>query len=521
MRRGKRGAAMLGWLKPLPDELVRRRPVLGAAYAWALMAGGDLQAAQDRLRDAERWLAAKQGPTAGPSDLSGEMIVADEEEFLRLPGTIAGYRAALAQARGDIPAAVRHARLALELVPEDDHLRRGAANALLGLAAWTSGDLEAAHRTFSDGIAGVRMAGNIRDAIGGVAALADIRITQGLLRQAMRTYERGLELAEEHDGQVFHETADIYAGMSELYRERDDRTAAMDLLSRSREKGEVRYRWLVAMARLRQAEGNLGGALDLLDQAERRYAGGLFPNARPAAALKARAWLAQGRLDEALDWARERSLSVRDDLSYLREYEHMTFARVLIARYRRDGEEGGMREALGFAARLLQAAEEGGRMGSVLDILIVQALAHHARGDVPASLAPLKRALALAEPEGCVRAFADEGRPIAMLLDAAAKQGIAPSYIRRLLAAFGKADTRAAASPTPIEQLSEREREVLQLLETDMSGPELARRLHVSLNTLRTHTKNIYDKLGVNNRRAAVRVAEELGLLRQAVPPIE
>jgi LuxR family maltose regulon positive regulatory protein len=143
---------------------------------------------------------------------------------------------------------------------------------------------------------------------------------------------------------------------------------------------------------------------------------------------------------------------------------------------------------------------------------VLQALAHQLRGDVAAGLMPLERALTLAEPEGYVRIFVDEGPPMAALLQAAAKQGIARNYIRQLVAAFGPADDRTPSKQTLIEPLSERELDVLRLLRTDLDGPEIARQLVVSLNTMRTHTKNIYSKLGVNNRRAAVRRADELEL---------
>ena len=158
--------------------------------------------------------------------------------------------------------------------------------------------------------------------------------------------------------------------------------------------------------------------------------------------------------------------------------------------------------------RLLQPVEE-----NQIEILVVQALVHQARGDIPAALAPLQRALALAEPEGYVRLFVDEGPRMALLLDVAVRYGIAPSYARRLLTASGKIEDRTPVNQIGSEPLSERERDVLRLLGTDLSGPEMAHELMVSLNTLRTHTRNIYDKLGVNNRRAAVHRAEELNLL--------
>ncbi len=317
----------------------------------------------------------------------------------------------------------------------------------------------------------------------------------------------------------------MYVGMSELARERGDLQAAMQHVMHSRELGEHlglpqnRYRWCVALARIRQAEGDLDGAVELVDVAERLYAGDFFPNVRPVAALRARVWVAQGRLAEALAWAGERRLSVEDELSYLREYEHITLARILQAAAGRDRADHGTGGTLRLLARLLPAAEAGGRMGSVIEILLLQALAHQARGDIPAALAPLTRALALAEPEGYVRTFVDEGAPMADLLETAAKRGIAPQYARRLLTAFGMAAASAPAQRDWSEQLSERELDVLRLLNTEMNGPDIARELVVSLNTMRTHTKSIYSKLGVNSRRAAIRRAEELGLFSRTRQP--
>ena len=163
--------------------------------------------------------------------------------------------------------------------------------------------------------------------------------------------------------------------------------------------------------------------------------------------------------------------------------------------------------------RLLQAAEEGARTGSVLEILVLRSLAQQMQGDIPAALASLQRALTLAEPEGYVRTFVDEGPAMASLLRAAAKQGMARSYVGSLLAAFDTTADRRPVKQGLIEPLSERELDVLRLLGTDLDGPDIARELVVSLNTVRTHTKNIYAKLGVNSRRTAVRRARELDLL--------
>jgi len=370
------------------------------------------------------------------------------------------------------------------------------------------------------------MAGNIADAIGGTLALADIRIVQGRLRDATRIYARGLQLAAEQGTPAMRGTADMYVGMSVLHGEQNNLSAATQHLQTSQEQGEHTgfpqhpYRWRVAMAHLREAQGDLDGALDLLDEAERWYVSDFFPNVRPVAALRARLWVAQGRLAEALGWAQEQGLSAEDELSYLHEFDHITLARVMLARATRDRDA--LREASGLLERLLQAAEAGGRMGSVIEILVLVALAHQAQGDIPAALMALHQSLTLAEPEGYVRMFVDEGPPMATLLERMKDEGgRTKEYSARLLAAFSAEIAHPVAPsshlssliPHPlIEPLSERERDVLRLLRTDLSGPEIARELMVSLNTMRTHTKNIYDKLGVSNRRAAVRRAEALDL---------
>ena len=518
MRRTRQEAAVHGWLKTLPDELVRARPVLSVGLAGAMLAGGDLEGVEARLRDAERWLDTTTGIRQGSPASSAEMVVVDDEEFRRLPAIIELYRAALALSRGDVPGTVTHAGRAHELSPEEEHLGRASAAGLLGLALWASGDLEAGYSAYAECMAGLRRAGHIADTFGCAIALADIRLAQGRLGEAMRTYEQALQRASEPGGPVLRGTADMYVGLSEIHRERNDLHAATQSLLRSQKLGEHiglpqnRYRWRVAMARIRQAEGDLSGALDLLNEAERLYVGDYFPNVRPVPALRARVLVAQQELGAALGWARERGLSVEDDLSYLHEFEHITLARVLLARYAADRAQRSIQEVTRLLERLLRAAETGQRTGSVIEILVVQALAHQARADVPAALTSLQRAVTLAEPEGYVRIFAEEGPPMASLLRAASKQGTAPNYVRRLLAAISKAEDSTPANNGLIEPLSARELDVLRLLETDLDGPEIARNLIVSLNTVRTHTRNVYAKLGVNNRRAAVRRAKELDL---------
>jgi LuxR family maltose regulon positive regulatory protein len=533
MRNSRQEAAVLGWLRAIPDAVLHYRPVLSVAYAWSLLAVGELAGVEERLRSAERWLAPSADGRERPKGSSATMVFVDEAELRRLPGAVAVYRAGQAQALGNVADTVAHAQRALGLLPEDDHLQRGAAMALLGLASWARGDLEAAHQSYARGMARMQQAGIIAQAIGCAIALADIRIAQGHLHEAMSTYERGLQLATTHGASLLRGTADMYVGLSEIARERNDLEAARQHLLRSQELGEHMglpqnaYRWRVALARIKEAQGDLGSALDLLEEAERRYVSDFFPNVRPVAALKTQVWVAQGRLGEALGWVRTQSLSPQDDLSYLHEFEHITLARVLLARAKSEQAGRSMREAIGLLDRLREAAEAGERTGRVIEILALQALVHQAQGDIPAALVPLERALTLAEPEGYVRLFVGEGPPMAQLLREAAARGITPVYADALLAAFPKAEgrglkaeplERARSAPSPqssalIEPLSQRELAVLRLLATELSGPEIARELVVALSTIRTYTKSIYGKLNVTNRRAAVKRAAELGLI--------
>jgi LuxR family maltose regulon positive regulatory protein len=458
------------------------------------------------------------------------MVVVDEEEFRRLPGMIALLRAAQALARGDMPEAAKNARRVLDLTPEDAHLMLGGAASVLGLAAWVSGDLEIARRMTADGIANVRLAGYISSAIGGAIVLADIQITQGRLHEAMTTYERGLQWATAPGAPVLRGAADMYVGMSSLHYEHNDlKTATQNLLT-SQALGELAglpqnlYRWCAAMARIRETQGDLDGALDLLEQAERLYNANFSPNVRPIATRKVRVWVAQGRLGEALGWAREQGLSVENELSYLHEFDHITLARMLLACFQSDRTDRSIQEAMGLLERLLKAAEEGGRIGSVIEILVLQASAYHAQGDLPAALLSLQHALKLAEPEGYVRMFLDEGSSMMQLLREAAvreimpRQGL-PTYTDKLLAAFEaekwkNEDKSYQSSVQPlIEPLSQRELDILHLIAQGLTNRQIGERLFLALDTVKGHNRKIFDKLQVQSRTEAIARARELGLL--------
>jgi LuxR family maltose regulon positive regulatory protein len=544
MNRSRQFTTLLGWLKALPDELVRLRPVLSTEYALVSMSCGELGGVEPRLRDAERWLEMISATGEHPESPAAEMVVVDKEEFRRVPGMIPLIRAAQALARNDMPETLKNARRVLDLALENDYLMLGGAASQMGLVAWASGDLDTARQMTADGMANVWKAGYISPAIGGAIVLADIQIAQGCLHEAMTTYERGLQwaLAPVAPARAVPGAADMYVGMSNLHYEHNDLNTAMQNLLTSQALGELAglqqnpYRWRAAMARIRIVQGDLDGALDLLEQAERLYDGAFSPNVRPVAARKTRVWVAQGRLGEALGWAREQGLSVENELSYLREFDHITLARVLLARYQSDHAEGSIAGVMGLLERLLKAAEEGGRQGSVIEILLLQAMAYHAQADLPAALLPLQQALALAEPEGYVRMFLDEGSNMLQLLRQASAREIMPGYTNKLLAAFeaeqrpvlaaspAKSEDKPALAPVLpqaghrdgeplIEPLSQRELKILQLIAQGLSNREISERLFLALDTIKGHNRKIFDKLQVQSRTEAIARARESGLL--------
>ena len=230
-----------------------------------------------------------------------------------------------------------------------------------------------------------------------------------------------------------------------------------------------------------------------------------------------------GDLAAAREWARSRGLDAADELAYLREYEHVTLVRLLLAEHALEGSEPALRDATGLLDRLLAAAEAGGRTGTLIELLALRAIVQGGGGDEPGAVATLERAVTLAEPEGQVRVFLDEGEPMTALLGALAERRPEWGYVRDLLGAAALPGRTATSPPPPaaapvevlVDPLSERELVVLRLLATDLDGPSIARELVVSLNTVRTHTKHVYAKLGVNNRRSAVSRAHQLGLLQR------
>jgi LuxR family maltose regulon positive regulatory protein len=355
--------------------------------------------------------------------------------------------------------------------------------------------------------------------------VGDILIAQGRLREALRTYEQSLQLAAETGPEAQSITAHHHLGSALLHYEMGDEDAYAQHWRQAEELGQHTtlvdwaYRWRLAQACLKQDEGDLDTALELLDEAKRAYVKNPVPVLRPLEALKAQIYLKQGRLTKALGWVRDRGLSADDEITYLHEFEYLTLARILMA-------EGSVQPASDLLERLQQAAEAQDRLGSVLEISIVQALAYQAQGNTSAAVAALDRALTLAEPEGYVRTFVTEGEALRLLIadcrvlieQQTSREGQKMiGYVEKLLAAF----LRPAETPSEIKNqpsamlnaLSPRELEVLRLIEQGLSNQEIANRLFLAVSTVKGYTRTLFDKLQVQRRTEAVARAYELGLL--------
>jgi LuxR family maltose regulon positive regulatory protein len=342
--------------------------------------------------------------------------------------------------------------------------------------------------------------------------LAEVQFIQGQLRRAAQTCEEAAQMGT-LDGVPTPSVGFVGLEMAQIAYEQNDLEAAerhivtgLELLRQGRIALGLE-RVYATLARIRQAQGDGERATAAIQKATEIAEGRDIPYlAILVSAYQARLWLAQDRTELAGRWARD--YQNVGETEVLREFEDLTLARVLLA-------QDVPTEALALLQKLLPQAESAGRMGRAIEMHALEALALQMLGEGKRALDGLARALGLAEPEGYVRLFVEAGEPMAALLQKAAARGIAPAYVTGLLSAFGpSAHMPVASSAQPLaEPLTERELQVLHLIAEDLTNPEIAQRLFISLPTVKSHARNIYGKLGVHRRRQAVAQARALGIL--------
>jgi LuxR family transcriptional regulator, maltose regulon positive regulatory protein len=517
-------ATLARWLGTLPDDLVRSRPRLCVAKAVTLLVAGRPAEVESLLRDAERALGAGESSAVGePAGDGPEGWLAD------VPAAIAVMRGTLARLRGDAPRAIELSRWTLARLPAESGFLRSVTAWDLGLAYTMVGDLPSAEETFARVVEDNLAAGGTYMALTALYALGRIRGIQGRLGEAERAHRRALDIAGGNNGSTLPAAAMGHVGLGDVLRERNDFEEAERHLTKGIELGKrgglavLIPDGYVSLSLVKLAKGDAEGALEAMSelrQPEQRTTATL--GIAPAAAHRARLALAKGDVEATTRWADESGLGMDDQLAPEREVEHITFARVLLAW----GKPG---KALRLLERLEGAAEAGGRTGRVIEILILRALALRAADDTPQAVESLALALALAEPEGYVRLFADEGTPMAALLRQvlearkkgrlAESPGISRDYVSGLLAAIETETSPPSeegslrTARVLVEPLSERELEVLRLIASGMPNRNIARNLFVAVSTVKTHVNNICRKLEARNRTQAVARARELDLL--------
>jgi LuxR family maltose regulon positive regulatory protein len=524
---------LVAWIRALPGELVAERPLLSMIYAWALLNIGHFDEVGACLRNIEQAVGARadaltqSADGAEPPSLTAEALAALVE--------VTVLRCNLAVLRFDIPLVLELAQRVLPFLEDDTRpylynppsSLRPVVIFYMAVAHEFSAQLSAASQAFAEAAELGREQRNQFIALLAMSRLARLQVLQGQLREAEKTCQQALRWGAEMAGPSSPIVGYARIGLGNLLYERNELDAALAHL----QQGIALLKpWhnleglvfgYIGLARTKHAQGDWGGAFAAVDELVELCS---TPDAQmmsPAVeTVRAALWIERGNLDAAGQWAERSGLSADGDLVYVREGETLVFARVLIAQERLD-------EATRLLTRLLATAQAGGRGGRVIEILALQAVVLKAQGKMVEALAALERALALAEPEGYARVFIDEGEVMAALLS---QVDILPAYVRRLLAALEgetQADVDAVRRRTEeeptlssgpdqsslVEPLSERELELLRLIAAGLTNQAIAESLMVSVNTVKTHARNIYGKLGVHNRTQAATRARELGLL--------
>ncbi len=518
--RRSEGATLHRWLSALPAESVRDRPRLCLAQATSAAISFRVEAIEGLVDDAERAFAVRGDEPYEPTVPLAVSVLAN------VPAGIAFLHAVLARLRGDPALAADYNRQTQGLLGEQDWLMRSMVRWNMAGADWLRGRLGQAERDLAEVLAERRAAGEGFLAMRVCYDLGQVQRAQGQLDAALATYREALEMAGEGGSQPPH-LGVAHVGLAEVLYQRDEMAAALDhatrgiTLCRQLAFTPPLAAGLAILARIRQAQGDAAAALEAMGEAGQvELSPQVIALLNPVPSQRARLLLAQGDVSAAAQWAKAAGLSPDDEPDYPQEPAYLVLARVLLAQDRPG-------PAVTLLQRLRATAASQGRIGSVIEIQALLALALAACGDHAGALGALAQTVTLALPRGYVRVFADEGAPMRALatrLSAAKDQpgparDIDPDYLAGLLRARGQAGAAppsrraAAALPGMAEPLTDRELQVLQLLASGRSNQRIAHELVVALDTVKKHVTHVLAKLGAANRTEAVARARQLGLI--------
>ena len=503
LRKSEPEATFIHWVKSLPENVASRHPVIATYYTLALISY-DPQSAQ-------QWMCyAEQATAENPTNAA-------------LAGILSICRAYVAGATGDFAGIISHADHALSLLPESEQTWRGAADILKGFVLWGSGNIEGAAQAVQSGYEAMRRDNEISGAVSSVFLLASIRMMQGQTPEAIRLCERALKMIAPYP-LAPQGSADIYVTLAVASLRRGDNVQAHQHLQQAQALGEqsrlmeTAHHWYIVKAMLESRQGNFRDALDLMDEAGSLRIPNPTPEFEPLEARRARLELAAGNLQAAQHWANHCELSLSDEPHVLNVFSLLTLVQIEIATAGLENTHSSLSEIMTLLEKMI-ALEENPRPGMLPEVLLIAAYVSHLQGSTTNARHYLDAAFTSPAAEQNAGVFIYELPSINRWIKESDYSRSAPSWLKALWL-----NNQPSHPPVPtkrhttsaeplLEALSERELDVLRALDSDMTGPEIAASLFVSLNTLRTHSKNIYSKLGVNTRRAALRRAEELALL--------
>ena len=501
-----RESQLLRWFKKLPDEQIDTHPKLCIFYARELFKSGYMDNAQKRLQAAEQML---ESATFKESDRQG------------LLGRIAVIRAYMLTRTGDLSGAITFSKQALKLLPSKDLNWRSVAATTLGMS-YSSDKLVEQQQAFVEAMEISKAAGNVYYHIFAGSCLGSILFRRGRLKEAENLNRKLLSLAIENGIEQTGIAGSVYGSLGSILCEWNNFDEGMRLINKGIELSElgrdpvILASCQIGLVRALMYRMEIAGALKLMDEITERAGNFALPPwiTAPLAAFKVFFWLATGNLDAAVNWAQEQGLGIDDNINNLYQLEYLSLAHILIAQNKLD-------EADHLVQRLIEMAKAGDHAYMMVEMRLCRLMLFLLKAEAASAMAELQYALALAEPGGLIMIFVSKGKPVADLLEemVAAKKrthdphqvGFSLSYAKKILSSF------KAATPPKIEGLmdpiSEREMEVLQLIAAGLSNREIADKLFISLNTVKTHTKNINSKLDVNSRIKAVARAKELKLI--------